>query len=249
MRNAAKVLVLSLGRRHSPPATASSSNDTTNQDMSIDDNLTSSQLRANAEIETLPPDESSETSNGELANGQDNPDVNDIRQQPLREGAADEALLFAGRLLARRRTSCSTRSASITTPSASTSRPRRSRTEATISKINPKGAVPALELDSGEVLTENAVILQYLGDRASWPEVLPPIGDFRRYRVLEMVNFITTELHKRFGFLFNPERDRRNEAAGHRASSARSSTISTNGSAPGRSCSATNSRCPTPICS
>ncbi len=70
-------------------------------------------------------------------------------------------------------------------------------------KINPKGAVPALQLDSGEVLTENAVILQYLGDRASWPEVLPPLGDFRRYRVLEMVNFITTELHKRFGLLFN----------------------------------------------
>jgi glutathione S-transferase len=53
------------------------------------------------------------------------------------------------------------------------------------------------------VLTENAVILQFLGDRASWPEVLPPMGDFRRYRVLELVNFITTELHKRFGFLFN----------------------------------------------
>ncbi len=71
-------------------------------------------------------------------------------------------------------------------------------------KINPKGAVPALQLDSGEVLTENAVILQYLGDRANWPEVLPPMGDFRRYRVLETVNFITTELHKRFGMLFNP---------------------------------------------
>jgi glutathione S-transferase len=71
--------------------------------------------------------------------------------------------------------------------------------------VNPKGAVPALQLESGEVLTENAVILQYLGDRASWPEVLPPMGDFRRYRVLELVNFITTELHKRFGFLFNSE--------------------------------------------
>ena len=70
-------------------------------------------------------------------------------------------------------------------------------------EVNPKGAVPALQLDSGEVLTENAVILQFLGDRASWPEVLPPLGDFRRYRVLELVNFITTELHKRFSFLFN----------------------------------------------
>jgi glutathione S-transferase len=71
-------------------------------------------------------------------------------------------------------------------------------------ELNPKGAVPALQLDSGEVLTENAVILQYLGDRANWPEVLPPLGDFRRYRVLEMLNFITTEMHKRFGLLFNP---------------------------------------------
>jgi glutathione S-transferase len=73
--------------------------------------------------------------------------------------------------------------------------------------INSKGSVPALELDSGEVLTENAVILQYLGDRANWPEVLPPLGDFRRYRVLEMVNFITTELHKRFSFLFSNASD------------------------------------------
>src|SRR4029079_2267352 len=71
--------------------------------------------------------------------------------------------------------------------------------------VNPKGAVPASQLESGEVLPENAVVLQYIGDRASWPEVLPPIGQFRRYRVLEMVNFITTELHKRFSFLFNRE--------------------------------------------
>ena len=70
--------------------------------------------------------------------------------------------------------------------------------------VNPKGAVPALQLDSGEVLTENAIVLQYLGDRAAWPEVLPPLGDFRRYRVLEMVNFITTELHKSFAPLFKP---------------------------------------------
>jgi glutathione S-transferase len=72
-------------------------------------------------------------------------------------------------------------------------------------KVNPKGAVPAIQLPSGEVLTENAVVLQYLGDRAAWPEVLPPLGSFKRYRVLELVNFITTELHKRFGFLFNPD--------------------------------------------
>ena len=70
--------------------------------------------------------------------------------------------------------------------------------------INPKGSVPALELDNGEVLTENAVILQYLGDRAGSTDVLPQVGDFRRYRVLELVNFITTELHKSFSPLFSP---------------------------------------------
>jgi glutathione S-transferase len=69
-------------------------------------------------------------------------------------------------------------------------------------QVNPKGVVPALELNGGEVLTENAVILQYLGDRSGSKDFLPPVGDFRRYKVLEAVNFITTELHKPFGLLF-----------------------------------------------
>ena len=71
--------------------------------------------------------------------------------------------------------------------------------------INPKGSVPALELDNGEVLTENAVILQYLGDRTNLGEWLPPVGDFRRYRVLEWLNYITTELHKNFAPLFKAD--------------------------------------------
>ena len=70
-------------------------------------------------------------------------------------------------------------------------------------RINPKGAVPALELENGEILTENAVILQYLGDRSGSSELLPPLGDFRRYRVLEWLNFVATELHKGFGPLWN----------------------------------------------
>src|SRR5689334_16573572 len=82
---------------------------------------------------------------------------------------------------------------------------KRTETGADFRTINPKGAVPTLELDSGEVLTENAVILQYLGDRSGLERVLPPLGDFRRYRVLEWVNFITTELHKSFGPLFKPD--------------------------------------------
>lgn len=71
-------------------------------------------------------------------------------------------------------------------------------------RVNPKGAVPAIELDSGDVLTENAVILQYLGDQTGNDTVLPGFGSFRRYRVLEWVNFITTDLHKSFSPLFSP---------------------------------------------
>ena len=71
-------------------------------------------------------------------------------------------------------------------------------------RVNPKGAVPALELENGEVLTENAVILQYLGDRSGSTDLLPPLGDFRRYRVLEWLNFVATELHKGFAPLWNP---------------------------------------------
>jgi glutathione S-transferase len=71
-------------------------------------------------------------------------------------------------------------------------------------RINPKGAVPALELDDGQVLTENAVILQYIADHAGAFELLPQPGDMQRYRVLEWVNFVATELHKAFGPLFNP---------------------------------------------
>ena len=70
-------------------------------------------------------------------------------------------------------------------------------------QVNPKGSVPVLELENGEVLTENAVILQYLGDRAG-TDVLPDVGSFGRYRVLEWVNYVTTELHKSFSPLFSP---------------------------------------------
>jgi glutathione S-transferase len=70
--------------------------------------------------------------------------------------------------------------------------------------INPKGAVPALELDDGELLTENAVVLQYLADRAPDSGLIPPFGTMARYRLLEWLNYTATELHKGFGPLFNP---------------------------------------------
>lgn len=71
-------------------------------------------------------------------------------------------------------------------------------------KINPKGAVPAIMLGSGEILTENAAILQYLADTNKAAQLLPVVGDFKRYRVLEWLNFVATDLHKNFGPLFNP---------------------------------------------
>ena len=72
-------------------------------------------------------------------------------------------------------------------------------------KINPKGAVPALQLESGEVLTENAVLLQFIAETAGAAALLPPPGDIERYRILEWLNFIATELHKSFAPLFKPD--------------------------------------------
>lgn len=70
--------------------------------------------------------------------------------------------------------------------------------------INPKGAVPALQLDDGSVLTENAVLLQYIADRAPKAGLIPPFGTMARYHLLEWLNYIATELHKGFGPLWNP---------------------------------------------
>lgn len=71
--------------------------------------------------------------------------------------------------------------------------------------INPKGSVPVLITNDNQTLTENAVILQYLADTNKAEKLLPFMGNFKRYRVLETLNFITTELHKGFGPLFNKE--------------------------------------------
>ena len=70
--------------------------------------------------------------------------------------------------------------------------------------INPKGQVPALELDGGEVLTECSVILQMIADKASGKNLAPANGTKERYRVHEWLNYVSTELHKTFTPLFNP---------------------------------------------
>jgi glutathione S-transferase len=67
--------------------------------------------------------------------------------------------------------------------------------------INPQGAVPALELENGEVLTEAQVLLQYLAAQAPEKQLAPMVG-FDRWRLLETLNFIATELHKGISPLF-----------------------------------------------
>jgi glutathione S-transferase len=70
--------------------------------------------------------------------------------------------------------------------------------------VNPKGYVPALGLDDGQVLTEDAVILQYLADLKPEAGLAPKAGGLECYRELEWLTFIATELHKTLGALFNP---------------------------------------------
>jgi glutathione S-transferase len=72
-------------------------------------------------------------------------------------------------------------------------------------QINPKGYVPTLELDSGERMTEAAVLLQYLADRAPAAGLAPAAGTMKRYRLQEWLNFIATEIHKGFGPLWKAD--------------------------------------------
>ncbi|BEG78337.1 glutathione transferase GstA [Achromobacter xylosoxidans] len=71
--------------------------------------------------------------------------------------------------------------------------------------VNPNGYVPLLVLDDGQVLTEGPAIVQYLADRAPEARLAPEAGTMERYRLVEWLNFISTELHKAFAPLFNPK--------------------------------------------
>ncbi len=70
--------------------------------------------------------------------------------------------------------------------------------------INPKGYVPLLELDDGQRLSEGPAIVQYIADQAPASKLAPPAGTMERYRLMEWLNFVTSELHKSFSPLFNP---------------------------------------------
>ena len=71
-------------------------------------------------------------------------------------------------------------------------------------KVNPKGQVPVLALDSGELVTEGPVIVQMIADKAAGKNLAPARDSTDRYKLLEWLNFITTELHKSFGPMFSP---------------------------------------------
>lgn len=71
-------------------------------------------------------------------------------------------------------------------------------------QVSAKGAVPALQLDNGQVLTEGAAVLQYVADQAPDKKLAPEPGSMPRYRLMEWLNLIATELHKNYSPFFNP---------------------------------------------
>jgi glutathione S-transferase len=81
---------------------------------------------------------------------------------------------------------------------------KRTETGADYTTINSKGAVPALQFDDGRVLTEGSAIVQYLADQKPGSGLAPPAGSLERYRLMELLNYIGSELHKTYGPLFNP---------------------------------------------
>jgi glutathione S-transferase len=71
-------------------------------------------------------------------------------------------------------------------------------------KVNPKGQVPALALDNGELVTEGPVIVQMIADKASAKNLAPARDSAERYKLQEWLNYITGELHKNIGPMFSP---------------------------------------------
>ena len=71
-------------------------------------------------------------------------------------------------------------------------------------QVNPKGQVPTLLLDDGDILTEGPAIVQYIADKAPASKLAPAPGTKERYHLAEWLNFITSELHKNFSPLYRP---------------------------------------------
>lgn len=84
------------------------------------------------------------------------------------------------------------------------SKTKKTESGADYLQVNSKGAVPALQLDDGRVLTEGPAIVQYLADLKPESGLAPRAGTFERYQLMEILNYITSEIHKSFSPLFNP---------------------------------------------
>ena len=82
---------------------------------------------------------------------------------------------------------------------------KRTKSGKDFKTINPKGSVPALELEGGQVLTEGPAIVQYLADQKPASKLAPPAGTMDRYRLQEWLNYVTSEMHKAYSPLFNPK--------------------------------------------
>ena len=80
---------------------------------------------------------------------------------------------------------------------------KKTESGADFKAINPKGYVPVLVLDDGQVLTEGPVIVQYIADQKPGAHLAPANGTPARYRLQEWLNYVTAELHKSLGSLFN----------------------------------------------
>jgi glutathione S-transferase len=82
---------------------------------------------------------------------------------------------------------------------------KKTKSGADYRAINPKGAVPALQLDNGQVLTEGSAIVQYIADQKPATKLAPAAGSLERYRLQEWLNYIASEIHKGVSPLFNPK--------------------------------------------
>jgi glutathione S-transferase len=71
-------------------------------------------------------------------------------------------------------------------------------------KVNPKGQVPALALDNGELVTEGPVIVQMIADNVPAKNLAPARDSAERYQLQQWLNYITGELHKNIGPMFSP---------------------------------------------
>lgn len=81
---------------------------------------------------------------------------------------------------------------------------KKTNSGADFTQINPKGYVPALELDDKAILTECTAIALYVADRAPAKAIAPKAGTMDYFRCIEWMNYIATEMHKQLGSLFNP---------------------------------------------